>query len=273
MVENQRIPLQAIWKIENLGEYKVHFGRWNGDVQPLEDWVRDETNWVKWQVYRPASNLFNRKHIFSLLSFYHERDTWLFGGVFEVLDRHPDRYDVKLLDDRHEFIGRLKILSPYRERATRVNLENHYESFDVAEILRERYTGRTFPGYDEIDISFNELEAVVVNSRPDWKQALSGVKGIYLITDVKTGKRYIGSAYGADGIWSRWTSYVDTGHGGNVELRKLVPDPTLSYCRESFRFALLEHRDSRTPDEDIVRREGFWKNLLLTRGDAGLNRN
>ena len=111
------------------------------------------------------------------------------------------------------------------------------------------------------------------NSRPDWKAALASVKGIYLISDIKTGKRYIGSAYGDQGIWSRWCGYVTTGHGGNVELRALVSDPSLEYCRKSFRFALLEYRPTPTSDETILAREGFWKRILLTRGEHGLNRN
>ncbi len=41
---------------------------------------------------------FNRPLIFSLASFYHEPGTWLFGGVFRVLARHEDRYEVKLTD-------------------------------------------------------------------------------------------------------------------------------------------------------------------------------
>jgi DDE superfamily endonuclease len=80
-------------------------------------------------------------------------------------------------------------------------------------------------------------------------------------------------ACGDQGIWSRWCSYVATGHGGNVELRALVNDPTLEYCRKAFRFALLEYRPAPTPDELILAREGFWKRILLTRGDFGLNRN
>lgn len=72
--------------------------------------------------------------------------------------------------------------------------------------------------------------------------------------------------------WSRWCDYVASGHGGNVELRALVSDPTLDYCRKHFRFALLEHRSSRTPDEVVRAHEDFWKRILLTRGDQGLNR-
>jgi len=193
--------------------------------------------------------------------------------VFRVLSRHSDRYEVELCREGEGFIGRLKLQSPYRDRSTRVNFENHYPGFQVQEILREPYSGRPFPGFENIDLSFEELETLVRNYRSDWQAALASVKGIYLISDITTGKRYIGSAYGDQGIWSRWCNYVTTGHGGNVELRAMASDPTLDYCRKAFRFALLEFRPAITPDDVILARESFWKGILLTRGDYGLNRN
>lgn len=265
--------LRDVWPISDLTSYKVHFARRSSTVHPLEVWVRDKDEWQEWQEYRPKRDEFNRPRIFSLIQFYHEPDIWLFGGIFDVRARKHDRYEVELSKWGKEFIGRLKLKSSYRDRATRVNFENHYSTFEVQEILREAYSGRSFSGYEEIDISFQELESLVRNNRPDWKAALESVKGIYLITDTKTGRRYVGAAYGGQGIWSRWCAYVDTGHGGNVELRSLVTDPTLAYCRANFRFALLEHRSARTDDETVISREQFWKGILLTRGVSGLNRN
>lgn len=267
------IYLKDIWPIEDVSEYKVHFARYNQQAQPLEVFVRDKAEWQSWHEYRPARNDFNRPLIFTLAQFYHETDIWLFGGVYRVLERHENRYEVALTDQGSGMIGRLKLRSPYRGRTTRANFENHYEGFEVQEILREPYTGRHFPGYDGIDLSFEELEALVKNDRPDWKAALQNIKGIYLISDTSSGKRYVGSAYGDQGIWSRWCSYVASGHGGNVELKTLVADPTLEYCRENFRFALLEQRPERTDDQIIIDRESFWKRILLTRGEYGLNRN
>lgn len=267
------IRLADIWPIATPESYKLHFARWNGENQPLEVWARDKREWQGWQEYRPARDDLNRPLIFSLIQFYHEPDTWLFGGVFRVLQRHQDRYEVELAEEGENYLGRLKLRSSYRERATRVKFENHYSSLEVLEILREPYSGRAFPGFEDIDLSFEELETLVRNSRPDWKAALSSIKGVYLISDVSTDKRYIGSAYGDQGIWSRWCAYAASGHGGNVELRTLVSDPTLEYCRKAFRFALLESRPAPTPDEVILAREGFWKRILLTRGVDGLNRN
>lgn len=267
------ITLADIWTIENLQLYKVHFARSNGQSQPLDVFVRNCQEWQSWQEYYPGRDEFNRCYIFSLAQFYHEPNIWLFGGVYKVLERHVDRYKVKLTEAGRGFVGRLKISTQYNARPTRVNFENHYRAFEVQEILREPYKGRRFPGYDDIDLSFPELESLVRNARPDWMSALESIKGIYLISDISTGKRYVGSAYGDQGIWSRWCAYVGNGHGGNVELRALVTDPTLEYCRTNFRFALLEHRPSRTEDQTILDRESFWKRVLLTRGRGGLNRN
>jgi hypothetical protein len=267
------IMLKEVFPIENLSDYKVHFAKWDQKNQPLDVFTKDRQQWQSWQEYRPSRDDFNRPMIFALASFYHEPAMWLFGGIFKVLNRYDDRYEVKLTDVGSSFIGRLKLRSPYNSRTVRVNMEDQYENFEVAEILREPYTGRVFPGYEDIDISFEEIETLVRNGRPDWKAALESVKGIYLITDTKTGKRYVGSAYGEFGIWSRWRSYVETGHGGNVELRSLVVNPSLDYCRTYFRFALLEYRPFRVTNDLILAREAFWKQLLLTRGDEGLNRN
>jgi hypothetical protein len=267
------IMLKDILPIEEPGDYKVHFAKWNQKNQPLDVFTKDRLEWKGWQEYRATRDDFNRPMIFSLARFYHEPSTWLFGGIFRVLARHEDRYEVEQTDIGEGFIGRLKLRSPYNSRLVRVNMAGQYANFEVPEILREPYTGRPFPGYEDINISFEEIETLVRNSRLDWKAALESVKGVYLITDTNTGKRYVGSAYGEGGVWSRWCSYAESGHGGNVELRALVLTPKLDYCRAHFRFALLEHRPARTADELIIARENFWKQLLLSRGDQGLNRN
>ena len=147
------------------------------------------------------------------------------------------------------------------------------DEFAVSEVLREKYTGQDFPGHDWIDIGFAELEALIRNNRPDWRGALENAKGIYLITDTRTGKLYVGAAYGDHGVWSRWTQYSESGHGGNVELKALLDGHGLSYCRAHFRFSLLESHSARIADDMIIRRETHWKEILRSRGRSGLNRN
>jgi hypothetical protein len=92
------ISLPDIWKIETTTLYKVHFARWNGSHQPLDVFIRDRQEWQKWQEHHPRRNDFNRQYISSLAQFYHEPDIWLFGGVYEVLSRYSDRYEVKLTE-------------------------------------------------------------------------------------------------------------------------------------------------------------------------------
>ncbi|MDE2892485.1 MAG: GIY-YIG nuclease family protein [Chloroflexota bacterium] len=265
------IRLTDIWAIPEPSRYKLHFARFNRIDQPLDVFVRSRAEWQGWQEFRPRSDQFNRPFVFSVIDFYREPDIWLFGGVWEVVERLPDRYVVSLTDQGRDFIGRLKLHSPYRQRGTRVNFEKRMDEFTVSEVLREEYSGLEFPGHDRIDIGFGELEALIRNGRADWRGALENAKGVYLIADTGTGRLYVGAAYGEGGIWSRWREYVETGHGGNVRLRELLEDRDLDYCQTHFRFSLLESHSVRIADDAIIERETYWKGVLHSRGKLGFN--
>jgi hypothetical protein len=267
------IQLTDIWPIADQDDFKIHFARWNYHAQPLEVMARSRDEWRGWQEYYPGRNDFNLPYIFSLAQFYQEPDTWMFGGIYRIIERHADRYVVEETDRGADFIGRLKLTSPYRSRTTRTFMQPHSSEFIVKEITLEPYNGLPFPGYSAIDLTFDELSTVVRNGRQDWRGALETTKGIYLITDTATSRRYVGSAHGENGIWARWSNYLETGHGGNVELRNLVRENGLGYCQEHFRFALLEDHRIGTADDIILAREAHWKRVLITRGDGGLNRN
>ena len=116
-----------------------------------------------------------------------------------------------------------------------------------------------FPGYDCVNISWNELTRVL--EKDSWKTALENQKGVYLITDVETGKKYVGSAYGEEMLLGRWRSYATNGHGGNKELKKLEFD----YIKKNFRYSILEIYKSTIEDSIIIKRESWWKEILLTR--------
>jgi hypothetical protein len=80
----------------------------------------------------------------------------------------------------------------------------------------------------------------------------------------------VGSACGDTGIWARMCQYVDSLHGGNVALRELVGQKGPDYARDNLRFALLEFWSMRASDEDVLKRESYWKDVLLSR-KFGLN--
>ena len=104
-----------------------------------------------------------------------------------------------------------------------------------------------------------------------WKSALSNVKGVYLIVDTLTGKQYVGSAYGNECIWHRWANYAKDGHGGNIELKKLLKENGEDY-KYNFKYSILEVCNMNLGNEYILQRETHWKEILLTR-IFGLNKN
>lgn len=135
--------------------------------------------------------------------------------------------------------------------------------YPVAEIADS--TPDPFPGFDRISLDYSRLQEVMREHRfATWRTALSSVLGIYVITDMRDGKQYVGKADGVESIHQRWAAYAANGHGGNVELR--TRDPL------SFRFSLLRVFDPSTPHSQIDAAERHFKHVLGTR-EHGLNRN
>lgn len=265
----------------DLRQYKLHLACWNGHKHPLNDYLQGWDKWVDWNKWRGNKNDFNREYIFSLIQFYHEPNSWLFGGVFKVVARLDDwqdtevGYELELVDLHKELIGRLVIgFDRYKGmRGRAFLLEAHYKSFIVSEILKKPFDGINFLGCENINIDFSELETVFKYQKNDWKGALENIKGVYTIVDKSNGKKYVGSAYGNFGIWARWAVYVETGHGFADELTKIISQNGIDYARRNFRFSLLEYYSMRVDDNIIINRESYWKEVLLTRGQFGYNKN
>ena len=87
--------------------------------------------------------------------------------------------------------------------------------------------------------------------------------GVYLITDIKTGKQYVGSASGEQGgIWGRWIEYARTKHGGNKRLRELITADN-DYCRH-FQFSILEVFPIKRDRHEVLEYEQLYKRKLRT---------
>lgn len=273
--ERHTIRLQDVIRINDPTQYKLHLACRNEDwVQPLDVFVAGREEWVGWNEWRGKRNDWTRDFVFSLMEFYPKTDAWLFGGVFRVLKRRVNSYELQEVDDYKQYVGRA-ILSFHRYQGLRGRafcLEKFLNRFELAEILPAPYSGEHFPGYEHINHGFNILELIFKSERSDWKAALSSIKGVYLISDKRNGKQYVGSAYGDMGIWSRWACYIDTGHGWNDKLTALIDKKTIKYARENFHFSLLEVMSMTTPDETIINRELHWKRVLLTQ-EFGYNKN
>ncbi len=282
--------------LDQLNQYKFHAAVWNGWKHPLDDFIKDgkiagrgdDSLWWGWQAYHEEGkkDRWTRQYIVSFMQFYPEGiKMWLFGGIFEVKGKREDGYyDVHLTDKGKEWIGRLKVSYPEPKRQRYPYLENVYDDLEFSEMLKVRYSGAIFPGYENVSLKFDELEFIVNANKEDWKNTLSSVKGIYVIFDKETGKKYVGSAYGENGIWGRWCQYVEHLHGGNKELKKLLEGDSLQeifqkedsrdYVRKNFRFTMIEWTSykNKTDDSYIIGRENFWKEALLSR-EFGYNAN
>ncbi|MCL1979885.1 MAG: GIY-YIG nuclease family protein [Proteobacteria bacterium] len=130
---------------------------------------------------------------------------------------------------------------------------------------------KQFTDYFDFILNFEELKDIVTNEYIDWKRMLSATKGIYLISDTKTGKLYVGSAYGENGIWGRWSEYVKTnGHGGNKTLKGLIEnDPTYG---NHFQFSVLMLLQRTITPDEAIKKERLFKDKLGT-NSFGLNNN
>jgi hypothetical protein len=113
------------------------------------------------------------------MDFYLRSDAWLFGGVFEVIERNADNYKLAPVATFEKYVGQL-IAKFHRYQGIRVRayyLEGYLDQFEVDQILSLPYAGESFPGFDNIDHDFSTLEAVFRNERAEWKAPLSSVKG------------------------------------------------------------------------------------------------
>jgi hypothetical protein len=262
------IKLTDIIKISNPENYKLHLGSTDTEGnKPLDLYIENEDNWKQWNEYRGNKNDWNRDYIFSMIDFYPQYYTWLFGGIFKVIERQENKYILEEVEEYKKFDGRL-LLNFERYQGLRGRaflLEGFINDISVNQIFEMKYTGEVFPGYDNINHDFSALEPIFRIEKSDWKNALSNVKGIYIITDKKTGKSYIGSAYGEKGIWERWAQYINTCHGWDEQLITLIKKNGENYARENLKFSILEVFALYETNNQIIQRENYWKEKLMTR--------
>ena len=255
----------------NQNSYKVHFAIGPEDKrEPLYAFINNK--FEEWQKDQSRKN-FERIYILSLV--YFNTNEWLFAGVFEQYGYNEVGgryyYKTKLLQDGKELIGRLIISYEKKYRASYVLFENFSNEFILSEIFKNRISIIPFPGYENVNVDFNYLKTIIERNDKSWYSALKSVKGVYLITDATNGKHYVGSAYGDDALWQRWSEYIFNGHGENKKLKKIISENGKEY-QKNFRFSILEIATKKSDDTEIIRREQYWKNILLTR-EFGYNDN
>lgn len=172
---------------------------------------------------------------------------------------HRTRIHLTPLDALSHWSGKLVVGWPPPERSWYRRAERNVMS--VLAIREESAFAISMPTWDQLECAWGQLAFL---STP-WKAALAQWRGIYSIFDVSDGRRYVGSAYGAENLLGRWMGYAASGHGGNKLLKER--DPT------NFRFTILQRVSPDMDAEEVIRLEASWKFRLQTHSPRGLNEN
>lgn len=234
--------------------------------------------------FQNNNNFKSAKTIVSLVPIDHD-ERYVFAGAYNVLSRsHPKEDDQNYTVIENElsdnpintYIGRLvfKWTSPVRNRY--LKLANNGGSFTLVEMKERPYGVQdiAFPGFYSFHLNRLEFDARIGGAMgSSWEEALSSVSGVYVITDMKTGQSYVGSAYSESGlpnrgIWGRWQGYLKGGNNGNT----LLGDHIQKHGAEHLVYSILHIMDIGSRKEDVIRMETFYKTAFGTR-IHGLNKN
>ncbi len=215
-----------------------------------------------------------------IVSFIGEEGTLSrFIGVYQIIEKqeNPEHNPETLTDGKYSYeMVEVKGFEDLKERVI-IKWTNPIswhqwisKEMEVIEIQRG-LSDKPFTDYYSFILDFYELKEIIIEGYKDWKQMLSATKGVYLISDTRTGKQYVGSAYGSDGIWGRWSEYVRTnGHGNNKTLKELISaDKDYAY---NFRFSILMLLPSTVTNKEAIEREQLFKRKLGT-NSFGLTNN
>lgn len=263
----QPIKLNDILQLIDLQNVKIRFNlMFDGNWNPIEIFKNNQSdillNGHYWNYNKNKSYKVGQIAI-GLIKIKSNDDLWLLFHIGKVTKDlnilNGMGYEYEVLEEYEKYFGRLIVRFKNTSQNMVRNAASVMNDCFVEQVLPDTFDNDIFPGYDKVNISWNDLVRVI--EKDTWKTALQNQKGVYLITDTSNGKMYVGSASGEEMIWSRWKSYIKSGHAGNVELKQL----NFEYIKQHFRFSILEIFKSTTTNQIIIDRENWWKEVLLTR--------
>lgn len=248
---------------EDLKNTKIRFNQSNNDFDPIELFKGNNQKLYDGHFWNYSKNKSFKKDQVAVGFIKLGNDKWLLFDI-SIITKDLNKlnavgYEYETLVKYEKYFGRLIIQFKNKSQNLIRKAESVIGECEVYELISDTFENDNFPGYDNVNLSWEKLKCVI--EKKDWKTALENQKGVYLITDVISGKRYVGSAYGENMIFGRWKSYVETCHGGNKDLKLLNKE----YIKSNFRYSILEIYKSTTDDKFIIAREHYWMNVLLSK--------
>lgn len=255
---------------DELSNVKIKFNQHNGEHDPLELYMSDpeivNTQWLFWKEKR---RYFQIGQIAICLVKFTD-DKWLLTTIKRVTKDIPViggiGFEGTEVDQYKSLFGRVIVQYHKTSMAQGRYFSEIQDELIVNQILPERFDGFSFPGYDNVCLSYSQLRTIIERGKMDWIAALRSQKAVYLIVDKHTGKQYVGSATSDNGmLLQRWSDYVANGHGGNKELVALIERKGFDYVKQHFQYAILENFNANVHDSLILARESWWKETLQSR--------
>lgn len=249
---------------------KIKLVRHKDQRQDLYNLYRtDYEEFLKYQNSQSKNVFKNVDYIVSFIG--EEGNRSRFIGVFKITDRktiNENHYEYQMVRETgFEDLDERVIVNWKTAISWHQWIKNEMEVIEIHPGLHYKQ----FTDYTGFILDFDELKEIVNNQYSDWKKMLSITKGIYLINNTNTGKLYVGSAYGEDGIWGRWCKYVATnGHGNNKTLKELIDFD--NYYASHFQFSILMLLPRTVTADEAIKKERLFKNKLGT-NSFGLNNN
>lgn len=262
---------------DEMKNVKIRFNQHNGSENPLDLYVRDpeyvNSQYFLWRSQRRYFSVGQTAICFLKIS----EDMWLLTTIKKIkkdLDVIEGiNYESEEIAEYKPYFGRLIIKFHKTFQTQGVFYKSVFKELIVDQILPSQYDGEDFPGYDKVRLSYEKLSSIISREKRDWIAALENQKAVYLITDKHNGKLYVGSATSDTGmLLQRWKNYIENGHGGNKELKRIVNENGLEYIKRYFQYSILENYNSKVDDSVILERESWWKETLQSR-NFGYNQN
>lgn len=249
---------------------KIKFNQNNGFDDPMDLYLREpEVVNTQWLFWRTKQRYFSVGQI-AICLLKLSSDSWLLTTIKRVTKElnvfDGVNYEGEELDEYRQYYGRVIIKYHKTVQTQGMYYNTVCDELEVLQVLPAVYDGEEFPGYDNVRLTWYQLEAILARRKQSWIAALENQKAVYLITDRNNGKLYVGSATSDNGmLLQRWSNYAANGHGGNKELAALIEEKGFDYVKQNFQYSILENYNAKIDDKVVLKRESWWKDTLQSR--------